>query len=146
VLVAGELPREQHNAPLHLFSASPELIGFGSRSYRQRSADTSLLLRQLFKRFEAEGLTKSYTMADFRRDYVKERFSELPPEDQEEVLKSLPPEKRLAGLPPEERLAGLPPEERLAGLSARQMEQVRQYLDRLLAGRAPQARKSKRKT
>jgi hypothetical protein len=26
VVVAGELPREAHNAPLHLFSASPELV------------------------------------------------------------------------------------------------------------------------
>jgi hypothetical protein len=30
VLVAGELPRQPHNAPLHLFSASPELVAFGS--------------------------------------------------------------------------------------------------------------------
>src|SRR6266542_6669212 len=37
VLVAGQLPREARNAPLHLFSASPELIGFGSGAYRQRS-------------------------------------------------------------------------------------------------------------
>src|SRR3984893_6639290 len=47
VLVAGELPREAHNAPLHLFSASPELVGFGHSAYRQRSENTSLLLRQL---------------------------------------------------------------------------------------------------
>src|SRR5262249_4062095 len=40
VVVAGELPREPHNAPLHLFSASAELVGFGSRAYRRRSEDT----------------------------------------------------------------------------------------------------------
>jgi hypothetical protein len=28
VIVAGQLPREPHNAPLHLFSAAPELVGF----------------------------------------------------------------------------------------------------------------------
>ena len=37
VVVAGELPREAHNAPLHLFSASPELVGFGGGAYRRRS-------------------------------------------------------------------------------------------------------------
>jgi hypothetical protein len=29
VIVAGELPREAHNAPLHLFSASADLVTFG---------------------------------------------------------------------------------------------------------------------
>jgi hypothetical protein len=36
VIVAGKLPREAHNAPLHLFSASPELVGFASGAYRRR--------------------------------------------------------------------------------------------------------------
>src|ERR1700732_1986610 len=44
VVVAGELPQEAHNAPLHLFSASPELVGFGRGKYRPRSGQTSLLL------------------------------------------------------------------------------------------------------
>src|SRR5919205_4610589 len=37
VLVAGGLPREAHNAPLHLFSASPELVSFARGAYRRRS-------------------------------------------------------------------------------------------------------------
>src|SRR5262249_1377800 len=41
VNVAGELPREEHNAPLHLFSASPELVRFASGVYRRRSEETS---------------------------------------------------------------------------------------------------------
>jgi hypothetical protein len=32
VVVAGELPREPHIAPLHLFSASAELVEFGGRA------------------------------------------------------------------------------------------------------------------
>src|SRR5947209_807080 len=44
VVVAVELPREAHNAPLHLFSASPELVGFASGTYRRHSEDTSALL------------------------------------------------------------------------------------------------------
>src|SRR5262249_31999020 len=54
VVVAGELPREAHNAPLHLFSASPDLVGFGRAAYRQRSESTSRLLRQLFERYQGE--------------------------------------------------------------------------------------------
>ena len=52
----------------------------------------------------------SYTMEDFKRDYVKEHFAQLTPQEREEVLRSLPPEERLAGLSP---------------------EQIRQYLERL---------------
>jgi hypothetical protein len=145
VVVAGELPPEAHNAPLHLFSASPDLVGLGRSAYQRRSANTSALLGQLFERLRGEGFAVSFTMEDFQRQYVKEHFPQLTPEEQEEVLRSLPPERRLAGLPPEERLAGLPPEQRLAGLSAEQMEQVRQYLDRLTAGRPAAPRKPRKK-
>src|SRR5579884_1577973 len=55
VVVAGELPREAHNAPLHLFSASPELVGFASGAYRRRSEQTSRLLGQLFENLRSEG-------------------------------------------------------------------------------------------
>ncbi|HZY84685.1 MAG TPA: hypothetical protein VFE78_07630 [Gemmataceae bacterium] len=154
VVVAGELPRQPHNAPLHLFSASPELVDYGGSAYRQRSEKTSLLLGQLFERFAGEGFTMSYTMEDFLRDYTKEHFAKLTPQEQREalerlsperrreVLGALPAEERLAGLPPAERLAGLPAEERLAGLPA---EQIRQYLDRLTAARPAEPRKRRRK-
>jgi hypothetical protein len=124
VIVAGELPREAHNAPLHLFSASPELVEFGRGAYHQRSEETSLLLRQLFERFREEDFAMSYTMEDFKRDYVKQHFAQLTPEEREEVLQALPPE------------------ERLAGLSA---EQIQQYLDRLSAERPAAPRKPRRK-
>lgn len=133
VLVVGELPREPHNAPLHLFSAAPGLVEFGSSAYRRRSEQTSRLLEQLLERLRGEGFAVSFTMEDFNRQYIKEHFPQLPPEEREEVLKALPPE---------ERLAGLPLEERLAGLSA---EQIRQYLDQLTARRSAGGRKPRRK-
>jgi hypothetical protein len=119
VVVAGELPREAHNAPLHLFSASPELVDFGRSAYQRRSEETSLLLEQLLKRVQQEGFAV-YTMEDFKRDYVKEHFPQLTPKEQAEVLRSLPLEQRLAGL---------------------SVEQLRQYLDRLTA--APPRRASR---
>jgi hypothetical protein len=97
---------------------------------------TSRLLGQLFERLRGEGLAVAFTMEEFNRQYVKEHFPQLCPEEREEVLRSQPPE---------ERLAGLPPEQRLAGLSAEQMEQVRQYLDRLPAGRPAAPRKLRRR-
>ena len=90
----------------------------------------------------------SYTMEDFKREYVKEHFAKLTPEEQRDVLQALRPEKRreiLQSLPPEEQaevLQSLPPEKRLAGLSE---EQIRQYLDQLTAGRPSGPRKPRRK-
>jgi hypothetical protein len=72
-------------------------------------------------------------MEDFQRDFVKEHFARLTPEEQAEVLRALPPEQRLAGLPPEQRLAGLT------------AEQIREYLDRLTAGPPAAPRKRRRK-
>jgi Mg/Co/Ni transporter MgtE len=87
----------------------------------------------------------SYTMEDFKRDYVKEHFAKLTPEEQRQALERLSPEQRrqvLQSLPAEERLAGLPVEERLAGLPA---EQIRQLLEQLTAGRPAEPRKPRRK-
>jgi hypothetical protein len=160
VIVAGELPREPHNAPLHLFSASAELVGFGGAIYKQRSEHTSRLLRQLIDGFSAEGIPMSYTMEDFNRDYVRQRFAELTLEERREILRSLTPEERrevrksltpkerrdiLHSLPPEQRkevLRSMPPAERLEGLSAKQ---IRQYLGLLTTDRSVEPRKSRRK-
>lgn len=136
MIVVGQLPRAAHNAPLHLFSASPELIGFGQIAYRRRSAETSLLLRQLTERLRVEGFAMTYTMEDFKRQYVKDHFAQLTQEEQREALEALSPERL------RELLQALPLEERLAGLSE---EQVRQLLDRLAAGRTTRPRKPRRK-
>ena len=87
----------------------------------------------------------AYTMEDFNRQYLKEHFARLTPEERREVLQSLPAEEQqevLQALPPEWRLAGLPPEARLAGLS---VEEIRRYLDQLTTGRRAQPRKPRRR-
>ena len=77
-------------------------------------------------------------MEDFKRQYIKEHFPQLTPEERREILQSLPAEERrevLESLRPGERravLESLPPGERLAGLS---VDQIRQYLEQLTAAR-----------
>jgi hypothetical protein len=112
VVVARELPREAHHAPLHLFSAAPDLVSFGRGVYQPRSRATSGVLGQLFERLQGEGFTMPFTMHDFLRNSIKEHFGQLTQEEQEEVLQSLPAETRLAGLSSEVLLAGLSPEQR----------------------------------
>ncbi len=147
VVVAGQLPQATRNVPLHLFSAAPGLVNFASGAYRQRSENTSALLRQLIKRFRLEGFAMSFTMEDFQRQYAKEHFAQLTPEERREAIQLLPPEARrevLETLLPEaqeEELKALPLERRLAGLSEGQLQQ---YLEQLRAKR-PAARKPRRK-
>jgi hypothetical protein len=124
VVVAGELPRAVHNAPLHVISASAELVNFGGEVYEPRSEKTSLLLRQLFEGFQEEGLDVSYTMADFEREYMKKHLPKLTPQERAEVLQALPPEERLAGL---------------------SEEQIRRYLDQVASGRRASSRRPRRK-
>ncbi len=145
VIVAGQLPRQPHNALLHLFSASPELVEYARSAYQPHSERTSGVLGQLCERLRGEGFAVSYTMDDFMRDFFVEHFPHLKPQEKREVMDRLSPEQRrelLQSLPPAERLAGLPPEERLAGLSA---EQIREYLERLTSGRPAEPRKPRRK-
>jgi hypothetical protein len=136
VLVAGELPREPHNAPLHLFSASPELVDFGRGAYRRRSENTSALLGQLFEKLQGEGFAMSFTMEDFQRQYAKEHFKKLTPAERREALESLAPEER------REVLQSLPVGELLAFLSAEQVQQLR---DQLGGGHPTRPRKPRRK-
>jgi hypothetical protein len=105
IIVMNQLPREEHNAMLHLFSAREELLLYGQEHYRPHSPETSTLLYELFKAYSEDS-----NMPDKLQEFVRQSIDQL--------LKSLPPEERLKGLLPEERLKGLPPEERLKGLSA----------------------------
>jgi hypothetical protein len=102
VVVAGQLAQSEYNALLHLFSASVTQLTYGREHYRQHSPNTSTLIQQLLNGYQQEGIAMPYTMQDFQREYAKEHFKDLTPEQQQELLQSLSPEVRLAGLSPEE--------------------------------------------
>ncbi len=78
----------------------------------------------------------SFTMEDFKRQYIQEHFAQLTPEEQRKALERVSPEHR------REVLRSLTPEELLGALSA---EQIREYLDRLTAEPSEQPRRSRRK-
>jgi hypothetical protein len=114
IVVTSQLSEEEHNAILHLFSASAERVRFAAAHYRHRSPDTSTLLQTLFDHYKVEGYPMPYTMEDFRKDFIQEYRNEL--------LEAMTAEERLGGLTPEERLKGLGVEERLKGLSPEEIE------------------------
>jgi hypothetical protein len=116
IVVVHQLPRQEHNAMLHLFSAKAELVRYGAQHYQPRSDETSTFLHQLFARYQREGLTMPYTKEEFIREAL------------EEILESLPVEKRLKGLSAEQRLEGKSPEEFVKELSPEMRAALLRYL------------------
>jgi hypothetical protein len=109
--------------------------------------DRAALLYQLFALYRKEGLVVSYTMEDFRREFIKEHRPELTPQEQGELLRAWPAAWRLlSDLPLEIRLGGLPPEARLVGLTLAELEDMRRFLDTAIASlKEAQSRKPRRK-
>jgi hypothetical protein len=130
IVVAGQVPKTEHNALLHLFSASTKVIGYGAGHYEQRSQNTSTLLEQLIAGYKKEGLAMPYTMADFQREYAKEHFKDLTPAERREALQGLSPEERLEAL-------GLSPEAT--------PEEIAKFLRKMKSDRSASKGKSHRK-
>src|SRR5262249_2998555 len=97
VIVVHQLPLQEHNAMLHLFSAREDLLRYGRDHYRPHSQETRTLLYELFKAYSEES-----NMPDKLKEFVRESVAEL--------LKTLPAEERLKGLSAEEVVRALPPE------------------------------------
>jgi hypothetical protein len=128
LVVVNQLPQEEHNALLHLFSASGELLAYGARHYRVRSQETSSLLLQLFENYQEEATTMPDLLEEFTREKIDQLLKSLPTKKRLEYLSAkervegLSPEERVEGLSPEERVEGLSPEDLLAALSPQALE------------------------
>ncbi len=95
IVVTADVPQVEHNAALHLFSASGEKVEFGKAHYHPRSPRTSTLLYQLFRGYQVEGVPMPITLEEFYRDWVAKNL--------DKILAEASPEKRVAGLTPEQR-------------------------------------------
>ena len=105
LVVVHELPQQEHNALLHMFSARTDLLRYGTAHYRPRSGETSTLLLQLFKRYRLEATLMPDSL---------EQLKQFAEETIEELLKDMPAQRRLKGLFPDEVFAALSPEARAA--------------------------------
>lgn len=122
IIVIHQLPLEERNAMLLVFSAREESLRYGREHHKQYSSETSTVLNELF-RFYIEDPTMNEKLKEFARESRQKLLKSLSLEERleglsaEELLKRFPTEELLKGLPAEERLKGLPAEERLKGLS-----------------------------
>jgi hypothetical protein len=105
LVVVHELPQQEHNALLHLFSAREDLLRYGTTHYRLRSEETSTLLLQLFARYHLEATI----MPD-----ALEQLKQFARETKEEFLKELSVKERIKGLSPDDLIEALSPEDRAA--------------------------------
>ncbi len=123
VVVAAELPREDRNALLYLFSARPDQVQYGAEHYRMRSPDISTIVQKVFKEYRIEGLPMPYTIEDFRREIARE------------VLPQMTPAERVAGMSPEQILDQLPPEQIEAYLKQRAKRPTKERKKKPKSGR-----------
>ena len=108
VIVVNELPEEQQNAMLHLFSTRVELLSYGQTHYRPYSEDTSTVLIPLYQ-LNSEDPNMADTLKEFARESLDKLLANLPPE---KLRKYLSPKQRVEGLSAEELAQALTPEAR----------------------------------
>ena len=110
VVVVHQLPLEEQNAMLHLFSAGENVVrlGYGANHYRPRSLGTSTFLNRLFERYRVEGTPMPYTKEEFIREANQKIAKD--PEMIELMLKDLPIKKRLENVSVDDLIGGLSPE------------------------------------
>lgn len=98
IIVIHQLPQQEQNAMLLLFSAKEDLVRYAARTYHPYSNETSTLLFKLVRAYREDP-----DMASKLDEFVRQTIDEM--------LQELSPEKRLEGLSPEERLAGISDED-----------------------------------
>ena len=115
LVVVHELPQEEQNALLHLFSARAELLRYGATHYRPHSDETSTLLMQLFERHRREGTDMQEILKQLTKE--QEMLKQLARDTKKAILKEMSAEERRAWLSPQERLEGLSVDDLLTALS-----------------------------
>ena len=131
LIVLNEVPHAEHNAVWHLFSGIPGEVEFAARQYRGKTKDISTVLNRLFEHYQLEGMLMSYTMEDFRKDYVRDHLGLLSSDDRlrglppDEILNHFSSDEVLKHFSSDEVLKHFSSDDRLRGLS---IEEIRQYL------------------
>ena len=133
LIVLSRIPKTKNNALWHLFSGKADKFAFGNKYYHWRYSKQQSMLNQLYKLYQLEEITMSYTFENFERDFTREHLHLLPVEERlkdvpmVERLKDVPVVERLKGVPVVERLKGVSIEERFKGISR---EMIEKYLSK----------------
>ncbi len=96
LLVIRELPEENANAMLMLFSVVPKQIEFACQQYQKTNPQSSGTIDELIRLYRREDEKMAVTFEDINRKV------------QQELLSRMSLEERLAGVSAEDRVRGLP--------------------------------------
>jgi len=99
VLVINDLPCEQQNAVMHLFSNEDALVRYAASTFRRYSEKTGGLLMKLLEFYNSEGILMPLTLEEVNQ-HVRER-----------LLSTMTPAERLEGLTPNDVVQVMPPEQ-----------------------------------
>ena len=123
LIVLSKIPKSANNELWRLFSAKAEVVEEAISHYQEiyRNSEHSVLMQQLYEFYLKEKLPMTYTLKQFKKDFVISHLREIPTE---EVLKQYSPEEVLKQYSPEEVLKQYSPEEVLKQYSP---EEIKQY-------------------
>ncbi len=149
LIVIRDIPKEEHNAFWHIFSAVAEKVRFGAKHYQNKVSGASTVLSQLFGQYELEGWNMAFSVEQFEHDAkmkilegitvkeLKEAFQRMPKDKRGRYIKALSKEGRqelLKALPKEDRqeiLMTLPKKDRQEILMALPKEDRQEFLQNL---------------
>jgi hypothetical protein len=141
VIVIHELPRQEQNALMCLFSASAEQVKYGQQHHRLRSREGSSVVHELYGKYLREA-NMPIDLKEYAQQAWQKIYEQMTPEERRRFLEKMSTDERLAGLDPDQRMAGLTPEQiaarlnleqRLAGLSSEELEAIRRLAEKKAA-------------
>jgi hypothetical protein len=135
LIVLSKIPKSANNELWRLFSARAEVVEEAISHYQEiyLNSEHSVLMQQLYEFYLKEKLPMTYTLEQFKKDFVISHLREIPTE---EVLKQYSPEEVLKQYSPKEVLKQYSPEE-IKQYSPKEL--LKQYsLQDLLEGLSPE--------
>ncbi|MFL0603843.1 hypothetical protein, partial [Cylindrospermopsis raciborskii] len=139
LIVLSKIPKSVNNELWRLFSARAEVVEEAISHYQEsyRKSEYSILMQQLYEFYLKEKLPMTYTLEQFKKDFVISHLREIPTEEvlkqysPEEVLKQYSPEEVLKQYSPEEVLKQYSPQDLLEGLSPETLQHLAVILSQL---------------
>jgi anaerobic ribonucleoside-triphosphate reductase len=130
LIVLSKIPKSANNELWRLFSARAEVVKEAISHYQEsyRNSEYSVLMQQLYEFYLKEKLPMTYTLEQFKKDFVISHLREIPTE---EVLKQYSPEEVLKQYSPKEVLKQYSLQEFLEGLSPETLEHLAIILSQL---------------
>ncbi len=135
LIVLSEIPEGTHNAVWRLFSAKPEAVMQARSQYQLHQPDMSTIVQQLFEYYQQERMNMSYTVEDYKKDFVREHLNLLSTDDRikdlspDDVLKRYSPDEVLKRYSPDEVLKRYSPDDLINNLSPEYLKALLEKLE-----------------